>query len=317
LTAEPYPLYLQPHLSRRLWGDASLETYLGLEPAGPGDPWGESWQVWAGNRIVNGPLAGSTLQEAADLWGERLLGSLASGSQVPLLVKFIAAGQDLSLQVHPADDYALARHGQPGKAEAWLILRARPGAFVYWGFKETVSAAAVREAAAAGTLAELLNRVPVTSGDVIYNPPGTVHAIGAGIILYEIQQSSDLTFRLYDYGRHDSYGNLRELHLDEGLAVADLTGGESAKVLPRELESGGRELIVMPHFVLTSSVQGQYLHATEASLQLLTAVEGDITLRGQDNQLKLPAGTSLVLPAVEQRYEIEGTGTLLSARLPD
>ena len=320
MTPEPYPLYLEPHLSRRLWGDISLETYLDLEPAGPGDPWGESWQVWSGNRIVNGHLAGWTLQDAADLWGARLLGSQAAGVQVPLLVKFIAAGQDLSLQVHPDDAYALEHHagsGHLGKAEAWLILRAQPGALVYWGFKDTVSAETVRTAASHGTLDRLLNRVPVAAGDVIYNPPGTVHAIGAGIILYEIQQSSNLTFRLYDYGRRDSQGNLRELHLTEGLAVASLAGGEAARVTPRELpESGGQELVATPHFVLTLSVPGQYLRTTASSLQLLTAVDGAILLEGAAEKLKLPAGTSLVLPAAENRYKVSGSGTLLRARLP-
>lgn len=316
MTPTPYPLYLEPQLSRRLWGDSSLETYLNLRPAGAGDPWGESWQVWAGNRILNGPLAGRTLQAAADLWGDRLLGSAAVGTQVPLLAKFIAAGQDLSLQVHPDDAYALSHHagsGHLGKAEAWLILQARPDAAIYWGFRETVTAEVVRVAAADGTLDRLLNRVPVAAGDVIYNPPGTVHAIGAGIILYEIQQSSDLTFRLYDYGRRDSKGNLRELHLEEGLAVASLEGGQAAKVTQAP---GARELLATPHFVLTTSVPGQYLQQTAASFELLTAVEGDITLAAAGTELKLPAGTSLVLPAAEQRYSVGGSGRLLSARLP-
>ena len=321
---EPYPLFLERNLSRRLWGDKALESWLGLEPAGEGDPWGESWQVWSDNRILNGPLAGRTLQDAADLWAERLLGTAASarpGTQVPLLAKFIAAAQDLSLQVHPDDDYVLEHHpdsGHSGKAEAWLILSAKPDASVYWGFRQTVTQQQVRQSAQAGTLDELLNRVSVKPGDVIYNPPGTVHAIGAGIILFEIQQSSDLTFRLYDYGRLDSQGLLRELHLDEGLAVASLTGGENAHVRRRQLRTGEHELVASPHFVMTE-IQPKTavsLKTDAVSLTLLTAIGGTVTLASEAEQLELPAGTSLVLPAVEREFSLSGSGRLLRCFLP-
>ncbi|HLR45647.1 MAG TPA: type I phosphomannose isomerase catalytic subunit, partial [Deinococcales bacterium] len=154
----PYPLHSERTLSRRLWGDPLLADLLGVAPDPAGDPYGESWQVWAGNRILNGPLAGHTLQDAADRWGTDLLGSSSTaryGSRFPLLAKFIAAASDLSVQVHPDDAYAEREHpdsGHLGKAEAWLILAARPDAFVYRGFRETVTKDQVREAVTAGTM---------------------------------------------------------------------------------------------------------------------------------------------------------------------
>lgn len=325
MSSQPYPLYLERHLSPRLWGDGSLEEYLGLAPSSQGEPIGESWEVWAGNTILNGPLAGAALQRATDLWDRRLLGSAAPALPVfrfPLLAKFIGAGQDLSLQVHPDDSFAREHHsgsGHSGKAEAWLILQAEPGAFIYRGFSETVTEAQVRAAAADGSLAGLLNRVPVRPGDVIYNPPGMVHAIGAGIILYEIQQSSDLTYRLYDYGRRDSHGKLRKLHLDAGLAVADLSGGENALVERRMLSPHETELVATDHFKLTEvkPATGSRLSVTTASVELLTAVDGTVTLESAERQLELPAGTSLVLPAVAETYLVKGSGRLLRTRLPD
>lgn len=321
---KPYPLQLERHLSRRLWGGTRLEGFLGLEPAGAGDPWGESWQVWGGNRILNGPLAGLTLQEAANRLGADLLGSVPFGrygKQVPLLAKFIDAGQDLSLQVHPDDDYARQHHaesGHLGKAEAWLILDADPDASVYWGFREGVDREQVRESIRQGTLTELLNRVKVRTGDVVYNPAGTVHAIGRGILLFEIQQSSDLTYRLYDFGRRDSAGNLRELHVEPALDVARLSGGEEALVKREQLAYGEVQLVTCEHFTMTAVIPGRLrsLRTGSRSMEIVTAVDGPTTLELQGEQWQLPAGTSLVLPAVEQEYSLSGNGRLIRCFVP-
>ncbi len=320
MTTTPYPLYLERTLSRRLWGGSKLQAWLDLPDPGALDPWGESWQVYAANRISNGPLAGRTLQQAADLWGTAFLGTAATGREdreFPLLAKFIDAAQDLSLQVHPNDEQARP-HGQAGKAEAWLILEAEAGAGIYWGFRETVTSEQVLSAIAAGTLQDLLNRVEVSPGDVIYNPPGTVHAIGAGILLFEIQQSSDITYRLYDWNRRDSQGELRELHVAEAMEVSSLDGGEHARVSGRELADGETELVATGHFVLSRLIPGQAgnLVTDERSVELLTAVNGNVSLQGSDGKLELPAGTSLVLPAVPESFQLSGPGQLLRCHLP-
>lgn len=325
MNPEPYPLFLRPHLSRRLWGSAALADWLNLPAAGSGDPWGESWQVWGGNTISNGPLAGRTLQDAADMWGAALTGTAAAsryGRTFPLLAKFIGAASDLSLQVHPDDSQARRLRpaaGEPGKSEAWLILQADPGAFVYRGFRSTVTADQVRTAVADGTLHSLLRQVPVRPGDVIWNPPGMVHAVGAGLLLYEIQQPSDITFRLYDFGRRDSSGQLRELHVAEALEVADLTAAGSGLESPEPLRPGETLLVSTKEFVFSTiepAVAGK-LRTGTATVELLTALGSPVQLDCGDGQLELPAGTSLVLPAEDRAYSLRSDSPLLRARLPE
>lgn len=322
---EPYPLILTPHLSRRLWGAAALADWLNLPDASGGDPWGESWQVWAGNVIVNGPLAGRTLRDAVDIWGEELTGTAGArryGRNFPLLAKFIGAARDLSLQVHPDDDQARRLRpaaGEPGKSEAWLILQAEPGAFIYRGFRSEVTVDQVRAATADDSLDRLLLRVPVRPGDVIWNPPGTVHAVGAGLLLYEIQQPSDITFRLYDFGRRDSSGRLRELHIDDALAVADLSAAGPALTSPEALQAGETLLVSTPEFILSRIEAGASAELTTgtATVELLTALDSPASLTDGSSELELPAGTSLVLPAEDRAYSLRSDSPLLRARLPE
>ena len=325
MTSGPYPLRPERTLSRRLWGGARLQELLDLPDPGSGDPWGESWQVYGGNRIGNGACKGRTLQEAADSWGADLLGSVPLeryGTSFPLLAKFIGAGQDLSLQVHPDDRQAAELEPGAegtGKAEAWLVLEARPGAAVYRGFRSAVTADQVRSAVAAGTLQQLLNRFEVRAGDVIMNPPGVVHAIGAGIVLFEIQQPSDITYRLYDWARRDSSGQLRELHVDQALAVADLSAAAAETVEATPLRAGELQLVRSEHFVMTQiePAAAGMLQTNTLSLELLTALDEEAHLRSLDGQqLSLPAGTSLVLPAAERTYELSGAGRLIRCYLP-
>lgn len=321
----PGPLFPERDLSRRLWGDPLLADLLGVDRPAAGDPFGESWQAWGGSRIRGGPLAGQTLQQAADTFGAELLGSGSTaryGTSFPLLVKLIAAAQDLSVQVHPDDAYARQHHsgsGQTGKAEAWLILAARPGAAVYRGFRRDVSGEEVRTAIADGTLPELLNRIPVREGDVIFNPPGTVHAIGAGILLFEVQQPSDLTYRLYDYGRRGADGQPRELHVEHALAVADLRVGGTAPVQSAGPVRGQpARLLETPYFTVTrhQAAAGGSLSTGRESLAVLTALNGPVSLSDGAELLELGAWESLVLPARERDFRLGGAGQLIDCRLP-
>ncbi len=320
-----YPLKLARYLSPRLWGGDRLAGFLGLpELPKSAEPFGESWQVYADNEIVNGPDAGKTLAEVAQRDGAELLGTVPTaryGRQVPLLAKFIDAGDRLSIQVHPDDDYAKAHEaetGYLGKTEAWYILEAVPGAEIIWGFKEALGKDEVREAIAGERLEPHLNTVFVKPGDVIYNPAGTVHAIGAGIFLFEIQQSSDLTYRLYDYGRRDAAGDLRELHVDKALDVADLAPGERAKVTPRQVADNRTELVRAEHFAMERwrVVGSEQARVDPSSLEILSLTEGEIAVTVGDVAVTLLQGESVVLPASLGAYKLDGTATLLRCYVP-
>ena len=325
MTTEPlYPLELDRFLSPRLWGGDRLRTFLDLsEPAGD-EPLGEAWSVYSGNRVLNGPLQGKTLAELSAEFGAALVGTVAAGrygNRFPLLAKFIDAADKLSIQVHPDDAYALeheADSGFLGKSEAWLILDAEPDARIIWGFKDALTADEVKRAAQEERLEPHLNFVPVRAGDVVYNPAGTVHAIGAGIFLYEIQQASDLTYRMYDYGRKDSSGNPRDLHLGKALAVADLMPGQHALVTPEPLGDGKTELLKTEHFATERwNVSGELSATTDASsADLLSVLSGELTVRSGDTEVVLGQGGSCVVPAALGAYTVSGEGVLLRSYIP-
>lgn len=316
-----YPLRLDVHYSRRIWGGGRLPGYLGLPVVDEGhEPVGEGWLVYAENRVLNGRFAGQSLQAASTCLGARLVGTLSAaryGDKVPLLAKFIDAADRLSVQVHPDDAYALEREaasGHLGKSEAWYVLEAAPDAHVLWGFRRDVSRAEVRSAIADGSLPGLMNRVPVVAGDVVYNPAGTVHAIGGGILLFEIQQTSDLTYRLYDYKRRDETGRTRELHIDRALDVASLAGGGHAKQAPEPLAHGWRRLVACPHFVMDAVEIGGAERGGSTdprSLQLLVVTRGHATLDWDGGEERLTRGAAVVLPASLGRYRLAGEGEAL------
>ena len=318
-----YPLKLEPKLSQKLWGGGGLADFLQLEDKGD-EPLGEVWLVYAENRVTNGDLTNKTLAEVAKTHGADLLGSLSVeryGTQFPLLAKFIGADKPLSIQVHPDDAYAKAHEagsGHLGKTEAWVILEAEPDATIIWGFKDDMTTEEVRRAIEEERLEPHLNVVPISAGDVIYNPAGTLHAIGAGTLLFEIQQSSDLTYRLYDYGRRDASGSARELHVDKALDVLDLTAGERAKVASEPLSENKVQLLRAEHFAAERwQVSGEQQEAVrETSLEILTAVEGEVTLRAGAEEVSLDKGETVVLPASLGRYALSGEGVVVRCFIP-
>lgn len=217
-----YPLLLTPHLAERIWGGSLL-----------GDGIGEAWDLSVHPngpaRIANGALAGTTLAEAAANRGGDF------GGPIDLLAKRLDCAQDLSVQVHP-------KEGDP-KTESWVVLHAEPGAGVYHGFVRPVEREEVKQAALDGSLPDLMRFVPVSAGDCVFVPSGTLHAIGGGLLLFELQQSADTTYRLFDWGRG------RELHLDQGLACTDLTPVE-ALTSPRDAGAGRTRLVECEHFFI-------------------------------------------------------------------
>lgn len=317
-----------------MWGGEWLERLhvargskgAPLAKFGPeGEPVGESWLAGADNVVENGHLAGRSLADLVQEFGAGLVGTVSFqryGPRMPLLAKLLDAEQELSVQVHPDDSYALAHEaasGHLGKSEAWYVLNAKPGASVLCGFKHNVTPAEVRTAIADGSLLELLNRVPVEAGDVIVNAAGVVHAVGAGVQLFEIQQASDLTYRLYDHGRVGADGQPRELHLERALAVADLRGCENPQVDPVPLGGGWWRLVARPEFVLDRLTLGCEAGATgsadAASLELLTLTRGQAELVPTSSGWQVielrPGDTVLIPAALPTSYELRGEGELL------
>ncbi len=218
---------------------------------------GETWQVYDENRICNRHLAEMTLAEATRRYGATLIGTrpfAQYGADFPLLAKFIDAAQPLSIQVHPDDAYAHTHEretGFHGKTEAWYILQAEEGATVLYGLNETHSPADFREAIDSGAIEGLFHRLPVRAGDVIFVSAGTIHAIDSGITLFEIQQKSDLTYRVYDYGRVDAQtGQPRQLHLEKAMAVSALEPAARGAIPPLPLDDVRTLLVACPLFAL-------------------------------------------------------------------
>lgn len=319
------PLTLERKLDSRLWGGSALQAYLGL----PGAPerLAEVWLVYEENRVQGGPFSGETLKSVARSQGEALLGRTVArrfGGEFPLLAKLIDAADRLSVQVHPDDGYARSREaatGFHGKNEAWHILRAREGAELYHGFVRDVDRDEVRRALERGTVEELLRKVPAFEGDTVLVAAGTVHAINEGVMLFEIQQKSDLTYRLHDYGRKDASGQLRPLHVEQALEVLDFQAAGPAHPIPRPL-GPGRELVAScTHFGMErwSPSRAVEVETSPETFEILTVVKGSFELRWQDGERWLKQGEAVVLPASLGRYQLrpEGTAaTLLRCLVP-
>ncbi|AZQ43666.1 type I phosphomannose isomerase catalytic subunit [Nonlabens ponticola] len=230
-----YPLTFEPILLEKIWGGQHLNQLKNIQP--PIDQLGESWEISTVpgkvSVVDNGDLKGHNLQQLLDTYPEKILGArLAAlyGNKFPLLIKFINAAQDLSIQVHPDDEMAGNQHNSFGKSEMWYVMDARPGSQLTIGFENNVDELAFAKAVQNKTLPQLLNNIEARQGDAYMIAPGTVHAIGAGITLAEIQQSSDITYRVYDYDRKDSKGNTRELHIDAAMKASNLAAGADHKL---------------------------------------------------------------------------------------
>ena len=217
-----YPLTFYPILKERIWGGTKLKTYLNKPISS--EITGESWELSTVpsdvSVVKNGLFKGKNLNELIDLYPEEMLGKSVFarfGKQFPLLFKYLDAREDLSIQLHPNDELAKARHNSFGKTEMWYVMQADENARLIVGFKEDSSREEYLHHIENKKLISLLNEVPVKKGDVFFLETGTIHAIGAGIVIAEIQQTSDVTYRIYDWDRVDANGNERELHTEFAL----------------------------------------------------------------------------------------------------
>ena len=250
-----YPLTFRPLVKRYLWGGRRLGTVLG-KSIGEGDDYAESWEVADHGRdqslVANGPLAGTSLAQLVDSHGPELLGRHAPLPRFPLLLKYLDCHQNLSVQVHP-DDEAAARLDPPdlGKTEAWLILDALPGSRVYAGLRPGVDRRSLERAVHEGRVEQCLHSFEPRVGDCIFIPAGTVHALGAGLLIAEIQQASDTTYRLFDWNRVGPDGQPRQLHVEQALAAIDYSAGPVALQQPHSAERPFVErLVACDKFVL-------------------------------------------------------------------
>jgi mannose-6-phosphate isomerase len=298
-----HPWIFEPILLPKPWGGHKLARLKGLE--GKAEAWGESWELFDGPQgasvIADGPLKHHSLKDLQGLYGAQALGWGPGG--LPLMVKFIDAAEDLSVQVHPGDALAAELHQEPrGKSELWVVLEAEPGASVCAGLKPGTTEAALRAAVRAGDLEPLLHRFPVQAGDCVNVPAGLVHSLGAGCLVAEIQQSSDRTYRLFDFNRMVA-GIRRPLHLEEGLRAVDydpaLQGLGPLKPRPEDIGAGTLGSIHEgPHFfVRRLGLRRDFQAASAPGFNILLGLGGSAELRSPAGTLRLERGTTCLVPA--------------------
>jgi mannose-6-phosphate isomerase len=299
------PLEFQPIFKRIRWGGRRLATVLG-KAIGPESDYAESWEIsdhGADQSIVStGPLAGWTLRRLIDERSAELLGRHAGLKQFPLLLKFLDASDRLSVQVHPNDEQARRYDPQErGKTEAWVILDALPGSCVYTGLNPGVTRATLEAALADRTVERCLHRVVVRAGDCLFIPAGTVHAIGEGVLLAEVQQSSDLTFRLFDWNRTGSDGKPRPLHIEQALDCINFLQGPVGPQTPLGTREGAatiEQLVECQYFTIRRiTTETPFTLSNDDRCRLWMILAGEGTLQADTGEMPIKRGTTVMIPA--------------------
>lgn len=306
-----YPIKLKPALKDYLWGGDRLKRDYGIET--DMDIVAEAWVLSChpdGASIVeNGEYAGLTLPQLIEKLGDEILGTKAQEFEFfPILVKLIDAKGNLSIQVHPSDEYALSNEGQYGKTEMWYVVDCDEDAYLYYGVNREISREEFRERIESGTVLEVLNKVPVKKGDCFFIESGTIHAIAEGLLVAEIQQNSNLTYRVYDYGRVDSNGNPRELHIEKAIKVSELTPPTRAYGQPES-----DRLAECKYFTCDRlQVSGEATVTVDGeSFKSILCLSGNATVGGVD----VKAGESIFLAADMGEVKIEGNAEFIVSRV--
>lgn len=318
----PYPLTFTPVLKQTIWGGRLLGDQL-KKPIGPESDYAESWEVvdHGGDQSIvqNGKLAGQTLKQLIQNDPDWLLGQKTGMDSFPLLLKYLDCNRVLSVQVHPNDEYALKMPTPDlGKTEAWYIVAAEPESLIYAGLKEGVDSQSLRNSIKNGTTAEALHSFHPSAGDIIFIPAGTVHALGAGLLVAEIQQSSDTTFRLFDWNRSDSRGKSRPLHIDQGVDVTDyFSGPVSARTSDPKLE-GWQTIVSCDKFVLNLLEKGEADTGHDEKFHIMTIPRGKAILRFGKEIMALSTGDTVLLPAAMQNCHVlvDENSTVMEMHLP-
>lgn len=318
-----YPLKFKPILTCPIWGGQKLVEAGRRLPAGtaPGTPVGESWEISGVDNnvsvVANGKLKSNDLQELIEVFMGDLVGDKvydAYGQEFPVLIKFIDARDVLSVQVHPGDDLAGERHGTRGKTEMWYVVDCEPGACLYVGFNREVTREEYVQAVSEGRVSELLGRYEVRKGDAYFIPAGTVHAIGAGIMIAEIQETSDITYRIDDWGRVGDDGKPRKLHIAEALDAIDFSYRKDYLRVTGAQPNTVRELVSTPYFTTNIIHLDGEMTRGYVSLDSFVAyvcTEGGFTAATDEGSEKVNAPESLLIPAEIDEVRLRGKGTLL------
>jgi len=312
-----YPLQFNPILKERIWGGTKLKTEL-HKPI-TSSITGESWELSTVEGdisvVANGAMTGKSLLELIDQFPNEILGTKVYaqfGKQFPLLFKYLDAREDLSIQVHPNDALAKVRHNSFGKTEMWYVMQADPNANLIVGFKQDSNAAEYVENLENKTLLNILDTVAVNTGDVFFLETGTVHAIGAGLLVAEIQQTSDVTYRLYDFDRVDAQGNTRELHVDLALDAINYNRVEAKKNYSKTLNESN--LVVDCKYFTTNIIPLEGVVNVEkdgTSFTVYMCTEGEFTLVFDGISYNYLKGDTVLIPAAITQYQLHGNATVL------
>lgn len=306
------PLFLQSVMQEKIWGGTHLRGVFGYDI--PSDHVGEYWAISAHpngvSTIKNGRYAGQTLDvlyaEHRELFGNR------QEPVFPLLTKILDANDWLSVQVHPDDAYGLEHEGELGKTECWYIIAAEPGAEIIYGHNAK-SKEELRQQIESKDWENLLTKVPVKAGDFFYVPSGTMHAIGAGIMVLETQQSSDTTYRVYDFDRKDDQGNLRELHLEKSIDVLSIGEPANSRPVTTKVDDLKSTLLVASDFfaVYKWEISGKADFEKTADYSLFSVLDGQGSLLVDDQEYPIAKGSHFILPSDVETWQIKGNLELI------
>ena len=306
------PLFLQSVMQEKIWGGTHLRDVFDYDI--PSDHVGEYWAISAHpngvSTVKNGRYAGQTLDvlyaEHRELFGNR------QEPVFPLLTKILDANDWLSVQVHPDDAYGLEHEGELGKTECWYIISAEPGAEIIYGHNAK-SKEELRQQIESKDWENLLTKVPVKAGDFFYVPSGTMHAIGAGIMVLETQQSSDTTYRVYDFDRKDDQGNLRELHLEKSIDVLNIGEPANSRPVTTKVDDLKSTLLVASDFfaVYKWEISGKADFEKTADYSLFSVLDGQGSLKVDGQDYDIAKGSHFILPSDVQAWEIKGNLELI------
>ncbi|WP_330441922.1 type I phosphomannose isomerase catalytic subunit [Flavobacterium sp. C4GT6] len=314
---ELYPLIFEPILKDRIWGGTKLQSDLGKNI--PTETTGESWELSAVTGDVSvvseGVYKNKPLSELLEQFPQEILGQKIHeqfGTQFPLLFKFLDARDDLSIQVHPNDELAKQRHNSFGKTEMWYVMQADEGARIIVGFKHKSSPEEYVEHLNNKNLIEILNEVEVKKGDVFFLETGTIHAIGAGIVIAEIQQTSDITYRIYDWNRVDAQGKSRELHVEQALDAMNYNTTDTQKHYA-QTENSANVMVNCPYFTTSYfPLKGEAsVNKDGRSFTVYICTEGEYSFENDGKSYSFKKGDTILVPAALKDFSLRGEATLL------
>ncbi len=312
-----YPLQFEPILKERIWGGEKLKTLLNkpITSTITGESWELSTVEGDISVVANGEWKGKSLTEIINDSPDEILGTEVHarfGKQFPLLFKYLDAREDLSIQVHPNDELAKKRHNSFGKTEMWYIMQADYDARIIVGFKEKSNASEYLENLENKTLLSILDDVKVKSGDVFFLETGTVHAIGAGLVVAEIQQTSDITYRLYDFDRVDANGNTRELHVDLALDAINYNKVETKKEYTKNINDSN-EIVDCPYFTTNFIPLDGEISVSKSgkTFTVYMCTEGTFELEYNNSKLQYKKGDTVLIPAALNAFILNGKASIL------